>query len=76
MLKSFSSPPDSQSASYGRALAYENEKTLCKFYVSREMVLGGLDAWPFPRNSPVYHQINNAYVFLSLVPYINRNWEN
>ncbi|XP_066952051.1 glutamate receptor ionotropic, delta-1-like [Macrobrachium rosenbergii] len=50
---------DTYSATYGRALNFENLRTRCKFYVSRDSVIGGFDAWPFPRNSPVHSQISN-----------------
>ncbi|XP_064107102.1 uncharacterized protein LOC135216055 isoform X3 [Macrobrachium nipponense] len=50
---------DTHSSTYGRALNFENQRSRCKFFVSRETIIGGFDAWPFPRNSPVHSQISN-----------------
>lgn len=55
---------DSYSSTYGRALNFENQIQRCKFYVSRDSVIGGLDAWPFPRNSPVHSQISTSLKWL------------
>ncbi|XP_037776784.1 uncharacterized protein LOC119573754 [Penaeus monodon] len=55
---------DSYSSTYGRALNFENRISRCKFYVSRDSVTGGLDAWPFPRNSPVHSQISRSLKWL------------
>ncbi|XP_042890205.1 glutamate receptor ionotropic, kainate 5-like [Penaeus japonicus] len=55
---------DSYSSTYGRALNFENRISRCKFYVSRDSVIGGLDAWPFPRNSPVHSQISRSLKWL------------
>ncbi|XP_042235046.1 uncharacterized protein LOC121874827 [Homarus americanus] len=55
---------DSYSSTYGRALDYEVEGQRCRFYVSRNSVIGGLDAWPFPRNSPVHSQISTSLKWL------------
>ncbi|XP_071535560.1 uncharacterized protein [Panulirus ornatus] len=55
---------DSLSSAYGRALDYENVGTRCKFHKSRNSIIGGLDAWPFPRNSPVHPHISGALKWL------------
>nr|XP_053630442.1 uncharacterized protein LOC128687123 [Cherax quadricarinatus] len=55
---------DTASSSYGRALDYENERGRCRFYKSRSSIVGGLDAWPFPRNSPVHATLSKSLKWL------------
>ncbi|XP_069188216.1 glutamate receptor ionotropic, delta-2-like [Procambarus clarkii] len=55
---------DTASSSYGRALDFENEGARCRFHKSRNSIIGGLDAWPFPRNSPVHKPISTTMKWL------------
>ncbi|XP_045106793.1 ionotropic receptor 93a-like [Portunus trituberculatus] len=51
---------DTLSSAFGRSLDHEIEGQRCRFYRSRQSVAGGLDAWPFPRNSPVHGRISQS----------------
>ncbi|KAK8392580.1 hypothetical protein O3P69_014764 [Scylla paramamosain] len=55
---------DTLSSAFGRSLDHEPEGKRCRFYKSRQSVAGGLDAWPFPRNSPVHARISYSLKWL------------